>query len=97
MHLEIGSGGLESTCRASETGTEFFDAAGFNDASLSARVEGVRFRGYVALEKRVAFAIDLGVLTSLDRGADNEFVARLNIKEHNFAILGVKAFFHDFS
>ena len=80
--------------RAGKAGAEFLDAAGFDDAGLCARVEGVRFRGYVALEERVGLAFVLNGFARCHCGARNELRAGLLIQEHHVAVFRVDAFFH---
>jgi hypothetical protein len=92
LRRRLGSAaGTDSTC---ETGAEFLDAASFDDAGLSARIEGVRIGSYVALEERVSLAFVLDGFTCGNCGARNDLRASLLIQEYHFAVLGVDAFFH---
>src|SRR5690606_12779609 len=86
--------GVARTHRAGETSAELLDAAGFDDAGLGARVEGVRFRRYVALEERVGLAFVFDGFTGVDRGTGDELGTRLLIQEYHFTVFGVDAFFH---
>src|SRR5690606_15992335 len=86
---------LDRAGGAGETGAELFHAAGFDDAGLGAGVEGMRFRGDVALEERVGLAVDLGGFARIQRGTRDELVAGLQVEEHDLAVLGMNAFFHD--
>src|SRR5690606_11427161 len=80
---------------AGKTGTEFLNAAGFHDASLSACVERVRFGRYIAFEQWIGLAIQFDGFTAVQRRAGNEFGAGLLVQEYDFAIFGMDAIFHD--
>src|SRR5690606_22511532 len=63
---------VASTHGTCEAGAEFLDAASFDDAGLSARVEGMRLRRDITLEKWIGFAFVFDRFASVYRGAGDE-------------------------
>ena len=91
-----GCGGVHGLLLGSKLGAELFNAAGFNDARLSARVERVAGRGRIELEHRVGHAVDFNRFTRLSGGTDDERLVDGEVDESDFAIFGMNAFLHFF-
>ena len=75
-------------------GAELFNAAGFNDTRLSARVERVAGGGRIELEHRVGHAVDFNRFARLNGGRDDERLVDGHVDKSDFAIFGVNAFLH---
>lgn len=89
----LGSG-VELVLLGSVLGAELFNAAGFNDTSLSTRVEGVAFRRGIELEERVGLTVDFNRFLRLDRARDDEGLVDRKVDESNLAVFGVNIGFH---
>ena len=83
-------------CGLAEAVTEALDAATHVvNGLLGARVEGVRFAGGIQLEQRVFLAFEGFGFLRVHAGAGHELEAVGQVREQNFAVVGVNAFFHD--
>ena len=87
-------GRVEGLLLGGELRTELLDAAGFNDAGLGARVEGVAGRGGIELEERVRHAVDFNRFARLNGGRDDEGLVDRKVNEGNGTVLGVDIRLH---
>jgi hypothetical protein len=75
-------------------GAEFFHTAGFYDTRLSARVEGMAFRGRIQLHERIGHAVNFNGFFRLSGGLDDERLVDGQVAEGHVAIFGVNTLFH---
>ena len=75
-------------------GAELFHTAGFDDAGLSAGVEGVAFRAGIKLEERVGHAVDFNGFLGLHSRGDDEGLVDREVNEGDGTILGVNIGFN---
>lgn len=87
-------GRVEGLLLGGELRTELLDAAGFNDAGLGTRVEGVAGRGGIELEERVRHAVDFNRFARLNGGRDDEGLVDRKVNEGNGTVLGVDIRLH---
>lgn len=79
---------------ASVLGAELFNAAGFNDAGLSAGVEGVAFRRGIKLEERIGHAVDFNGFLGLHSRVDDEGLVDGQVDESDRTVFGMNVLFH---
>ena len=87
-------GGVHGLLLGGELGAELFNAAGFDDARLSARVERVAGGGRIKLVHRVGHAVDFDRFTRLSGGTDDERLVDGEVDESDLAVFGMNAFLH---
>jgi hypothetical protein len=77
---------------------KLLDPASFDYALLGTGIKGVGFGSDIQLEQRIVLAIfHFDGFASIHSGTGYELEARAHILKHNFAVVGVNAFFHHFS
>ena len=92
--LCLGGGFVHSLGLGGELRAELLDTARFNDARLSAGVEGVAGRRGIDLEKGIGLAVDINGFLGLNGRGDDKGLIDGNVEERDLAVLRENALLH---